>query len=142
MDAGNIRDLLEAAAAAAEQAYAPYSGFRVGAALMADGKLYCGCNVENASYGLTVCAERVALFGAVAEGCRDFTAMAIVAAGEQPPYPCGACRQVMAEFCGQDFPVYVASAGRPSDSEELRLGDLLPGAFKLSGPDCRPQAEG
>ena len=125
--------MLAAASEAADRAYSPYSGFRVGAALLAEGKLYCGCNVENASYGLTVCAERVALFRALAEGCRDFTAMAIVGAGGQPAYPCGACRQVMAEFCGQDFPVYVARAGCLVDFEELRLGELLPRAFKLGG---------
>jgi cytidine deaminase len=142
VDADAKRDLLAAASAAAERAHAPYSGFRVGAALMAGTGIYTGCNVENASYGLTMCAERVALFAAVADGCRDFKGMAVVAAGEQPAYPCGACRQVLAEFCGEDFPVLTAAAAGLDVCEELRLGDLLPRVFRLSGPSGPAQAEG
>jgi len=91
--------LLKAAATARLQAYAPYSNFPVGAALLArDGRIFSGCNVENLSYGLTICAERNALFAAVAAGVREFSAIAIVADTREPISPCGACRQVMAEF--------------------------------------------
>jgi cytidine deaminase len=125
-------DLLARAAEAATQAYCPYSSFRVGAALLAsDGHVFPGCNVENASFGLTVCAERNALFAAVAAGHRQFAALAIVADGEAPPYPCGACRQVLAEFCAPDFPVYVQGLSQPDDFEHLVLGDLLPRAFNF-----------
>lgn len=127
------RLLLAKAAEAAEQAYCPYSAFRVGSALLAaDGRVFPGCNVENASFGLTVCAERTAVFAAVAAGCRAFTAMAIVADGEAPPYPCGACRQVLAEFCSPDFPVYVQGLAQPGGPECLVLGELLPKAFNFS----------
>lgn len=91
--------LLQSASEARLKAYAPYSNFLVGAALLArDGRVFQGCNVENLSYGLTICAERSALYQAVAAGAQEFVAMAIVAASEEPISPCGACRQVMAEF--------------------------------------------
>ncbi len=126
------RNLLERAAEGAAQAYCPYSSFRVGAALLtSDGRVFTGCNVENASFGLTVCAERNAVFTAVAAGCRRFSALAIVADGETPPYPCGACRQVLAEFCAPDFPVYVQGLAQPGDPEHLVLGDLLPRTFNF-----------
>lgn len=124
--------LLLAAAQARSQAHCPYSGFHVGAALLSDdGRIFTGCNVENASYGLTICAERSAVFAAVANGTRQFRAMAIVADGAAMPYPCGACRQVLAEFCAARFPVYVASHDDLRAFESLRLGDLLPRTFRL-----------
>lgn len=120
--------LLEEAKKARERAYAPYSRFQVGAALRAaSGKVYRGCNVENASFGLTVCAERVALQTAVAEGERVFVAVAIDAGTPAPTPPCGACRQVLAEF-GVDLRVVLA--GDPP--KVMPLSDLLPMSF---GPE-------
>ncbi|MDO5602938.1 MAG: cytidine deaminase [Oscillospiraceae bacterium] len=132
------KTLLKAAAEAAENAYAPYSGYQVGAAALGeDGRLYTGCNVENASYGLTNCAERGALFAMVGAGCRRFTLLAVCAKGAAAPWPCGACRQVMAEFCQNgDTPVLV----RGGDGVIMRstVGGLLPEAFSLKGaPPCR-----
>lgn len=123
--------LLDVARAAATRAYARYSDFRVGAAVRAGGKLYTGCNIENASYGLTICAERVAIFAAIADGARAIEELAVacvdVAPGADPasPMPCGACRQVMAEFAGPELPVHVDRAGTFS------LDQLLPNAFRL-----------
>jgi len=126
--------LLNRAADACAQAYCPYSEYRVGAALLTtDGRIFDGCNVENASYGLTVCAERTAFFTAVAAGHRDFTALALVAGERAQPQPCGACRQVMAEFCSPDFLIYTAREGRLEAFEQSRLGELLPKAFGLRG---------
>lgn len=126
------RRLLNAAAKASRSAYAPYSKFHVGAALLgADGKIYTGCNVENASYGLTICAERNAVFHAVTSGCSRFTAVAVTASGRQVPYPCGACRQVLAEFCGPETVVLIASVRRLAHCEQTTLGDLLPKTFRL-----------
>ncbi len=128
----NPKKLLEAAAHVMEKAYAPYSKFRVGAALMTeDGAIVTGCNVENSSFGLTNCAERTAVFSAIASGKMKFTAIAIVADGNQKPYPCGACRQVLAEFCPPDLPVFVASKGNLSTFEHSTLGELLPKTFRL-----------
>jgi cytidine deaminase len=125
--------LLKAAAAAASTAYAPYSNYKVGAALLcADGTVFTGSNVENASYGLTNCAERTAVFSAVAAGHKDFVAMAVVADGDSMPYPCGACRQVLSEFCREEFIVYVATADALEEYEASCLGDLLPHQFKLT----------
>ena len=118
---------------ARENAYAPYSGYTVGAALLtADGAIYRGCNVENASYGATNCAERTAFFKAVSEGERAFVAIAIAGGltGEAPAdyaYPCGVCRQVMREFCGEDFRILVAK--NIDDYKEYRLSELLPYGF-------------
>jgi cytidine deaminase len=129
MDPGK---LLEAAAHVMERAYAPYSKFRVGSAVMTeDGSMVTGCNVENSSFGLTNCAERTALFSAIASGRTKFTAIAIVADGNQKPYPCGACRQVLAEFCAPGMPVFVASRGNLGTFDKTTLGDLLPKAFRL-----------
>ncbi|MBL7077263.1 MAG: cytidine deaminase [Kiritimatiellae bacterium] len=125
-------DLLAAAAAVRRSAHAPYSKYLVGAALLAeDGSVITGCNVENASYGLTMCAERVAIGTAVASGRTTFKAIAIVADEGPAPFPCGACRQVLAEFCGPDMPVYIAGAGYTDGYETTTLGALLPHAFKM-----------
>lgn len=126
------RRLIRAAAAAARNAYAPYSKFRVGAALLAaNGKVFSGCNMENASYGLTMCAERVAFGAAVTAGVRTFKGLAVVVGGRKPVYPCGACLQVMAEFCGSEFPVLLVGAASTKAAVRLRLKDLLPRAFKF-----------
>ena len=129
----NAEKLIEAARRARERAYAPYSGFLVGAALLCeDGSIYEGCNIENASYTPTCCAERVALFSAVADGKRAFSAIAVVGgkAGErcETCYPCGVCRQALSEFCGPDTSVLLPSDARV---EETTLGALLPNAFKI-----------
>ena len=129
MTAGALKKLLMAAQAARRQAYAPYSKFRVGAALLlADGKIVTGCNVENASYGLTICAERVAVTKALSAGQRKFQAIAIVAPCALPT-PCGACRQVLAEF--GDLTVVCADSRRLATAQIYRLAELLPAAFHL-----------
>lgn len=120
--------LLEQAQAAVEQAYAPYSGFRVGAALLcADGSVVTGCNVENASYSLTICAERNAIFKAVSQGQRDFAAIAIYVDSDEIFPPCGACRQVLAEFNPSIQVLYANRLG----SILSDLETLLPQAFVL-----------
>ncbi len=124
-------ELAALARAALDRAHAPYSGYRVGAALLcADGTVFAGCNVENASYGLSNCAERTALFAAVASGRTAFAAIAVAASGEEPPYPCGACRQVLAEFCGPEMPVHVETS---RGVETTSLGALLPCRFGCGG---------
>ncbi|MBQ7328831.1 MAG: cytidine deaminase [Oscillospiraceae bacterium] len=123
--------LISMAVEAMGKAYAPYSGFRVGAALLcSDGTVYTGCNIENAAYSPTNCAERTAIFKAVSEGRRDFTAIA-VCGGKNGIItnlctPCGVCRQVLREFCKDDFPVYLA---HKDGYKTLTLGDLLPYSF-------------
>ena len=106
----NKEELIAKAWEAREKAYCPYSQFMVGAAVLGeDGKVYTGCNIENASYGMTVCAERTAIFKMVSEGCRKFTALAVVGGGDGDSAPCLACRQVMTEFCADwKTPVYVS----------------------------------
>lgn len=124
------RVLAAAALAAREHAHAPFSNFRVGAALEdASGKLHTGCNIENATYGLTLCAERVAVFKAVSEGAREFRRIAIAADTETLTPPCGACRQILWEFCGDIEVVLTNPRGK---TELLRLKDLLPRAFDAS----------
>ena len=127
-------ELLALARRARENAYAPYSGFAVGAALLgADGRVYTGCNVENAAYPVACCAERTALFHAVAEGAREFAAIAVAGGrvgdnAEASCPPCGVCRQALAEFCDlETFRVYLAAPG--GGVEETTLGALLPRAF-------------
>jgi cytidine deaminase len=122
----NAEELLRLAADAAARTYSPYSRFPVGAALLcADGEVITGTNVENRSYGLTICAERSALFTAVGRGKREFTAIAVYCpAADDPVPPCGACRQVLSEFCAPEMPViYAAKGGKPIT---LQLGELLP----------------
>ncbi len=121
------QELVQHALAARSRAYAPYSGFAVGAALLtAGGRVVPGCNVENASYGLTCCAERTAVFRAVAEGEREFFAIAVVADTCGPISPCGACRQVLVEFNPQ-LKVILANLG--GEMQVTVAGALLPGAF-------------
>lgn len=120
-------ELIAAARLAREQAYVPYSRFPVGAALLAeDGRLYTGCNIENASFGLTNCAERTAIFKMVSDGRRRFTAIAVVGDTEGPCSPCGACRQVMSEF-GPDARVILTNM--KGDMVVTSVRELLPGAF-------------
>lgn len=119
--------LAEAAKAASKRAYCPYSHFHVGAALLTnDGRLYTGCNVENASYGLTICAERNAVFHAVAEGSLAVSALLVYTPTPQPAAPCGACRQVMNEF-GPAAQIRCVCDG--PETIDLKLSDLLPKAF-------------
>jgi cytidine deaminase len=119
--------LVSAARTARAHALAPYSGFKVGAALLTKaGVIYTGCNVENASYGLTVCAERVALLKALSEGEREFAMMAVVADTVAPTPPCGACRQLLWEYCG-DIPVVMANLERVAARHQMR--ELLPLPF-------------
>jgi len=121
----SFAELVDLAREARDKAYAPYSGFAVGAALLAkSGRIYSGCNVENASYGLSICAERVAIFKAVCAGEQQFEALAV--ASETLATPCGACRQVLAEF-GLDIQVIVA--GLEEEREVYTVGDLLPVSF-------------
>lgn len=128
----NEKELCKEAIDAMKNAYAPYSGYKVGAALLTEkGKLFAGCNIENAAYTPTVCAERVALFNAISFGERNFTAIAVaggkdgVISGAFPP--CGVCRQVMAEFCAPDFTVLVVTG---EDSyKKYTLNELFPQAF-------------
>jgi cytidine deaminase len=122
--------LLAAARSARENAHAPYSNFRVGAALRAkSGQIYTGCNVENATYGLTVCAERVAIFKAISEGERGFDAIAVVTDTEQLTPPCGACRQIIWEFCGD---VDIILGNLKGKSETHRTAELFPKPFDSS----------
>ncbi|MGN6280468.1 cytidine deaminase [Frateuria sp.] len=127
-----VDPLMLAAREARELAYAPYSNFHVGAAVLTrDGRTFTGCTVETASYGLCNCAERTALFGAIAAGCRpgDFVQLAVVADTPGPVSPCGACRQVMAELCDETMPVLM---GNLADAlQETTVGQLLPGSFRL-----------
>ena len=120
-------DLIAKATAAREKALAPYSGFRVGAALrMKDGRIYTGCNIESVSYGLSICAERVALWKALSEGALDFSEIAIVTDAEVLTSPCGACRQLLWEYCG-NIPVHLHSL--KGAREEHYLADLFPYPF-------------
>ncbi|NLF80308.1 MAG: cytidine deaminase [Clostridia bacterium] len=138
MEQNHIKKLIESAFSVRGLAYAPYSGFSVGAALLAaDGRVFCGCNIENAAFSPSICAERAAISQAISAGCREFAAVAVCGgpmergAGEiDYCYPCGLCRQVLMEFCPPELPVYVArSAG---DYRRHRLVDLLPHAFSAA----------
>ena len=121
-------ELVELAGKAKEKAYVPYSKFHVGAVLITEsGDIYEGCNIENASYPLTNCAERTAFFKAVSEGERNFKAIVIVG-DKNPCYPCGACRQVMAEFCDKDFEIILSG---DDGVKVFKLSELLPYSFEL-----------
>ncbi len=125
------KDLALAAVKARESAYAPYSNFKVGAALLAqNGKIYTGCNIENAAFSPTVCAERVALFKAVSEGERYFSAIAIAGGGDNvvATAPCGVCRQALTEFCAPSLKVFLV-CNSTGEYKETSLGELLPSAF-------------
>jgi cytidine deaminase len=122
----NFDSLFSAAREVREKAYAPYSRFQVGAALRTrSGRIFCGCNVENLSFGLTVCAERAAVFAAVAAGERDFEAIAVVADSVEPVTPCGACRQVLVEFSGD---LVICSENLQGQRFESTIAELLPRA--------------
>ncbi len=125
----STQKLIESAIEAYQRAYAPFSNFKVGAALETeDGEIFLGCNIESASYGLTVCAERVAIWKAVSEGKTRFKRIAVVANTDELTPPCGACRQVIWEFC-QDIPVIFANLN--GKSEILQMKNLLPHAFDI-----------
>lgn len=134
MEENRCRELIKVALEQRSYAYAPYSGFRVGAALLAqNGKIYTGCNIENASYGASNCAERTAFFKAVSEGVKEFQAICITGGAQekvtQPCPPCGICRQVMLEFCDGDFLIILAA-----DEEHYKtytLGEMIPLGFSL-----------
>lgn len=129
MDKRTKAKLVAAALRACRRAVAPYSKFQVGAALLTrGGKIITGANVESASYGLTCCAERVALFKALTEGHKQFTAIAVVARLPEGPMPCGACRQLLAEYA-PDATVWVADSRAPKTVREFTVRELLPGAF-------------
>ncbi len=127
-------ELFDMAVAARENSYSPYSGFRVGAALLtADGNVYTGCNIENAAFTPTVCAERVAIFKAVSNGETEFVQIAVAGGSDEVSdgvFPCGVCRQVMVEFCDSDFIITVLKDGEVKD---YTLGEILPHSF--SGDD-------
>jgi cytidine deaminase len=128
---GVPRDLLEAASKVIDNAYAPYSGLRVASAVRGgSGKIYVGVNVENASYGLTICAERAAVFSAVTNGERVIREVLVLSDSNEPIPPCGACRQVIAEFAAPDTMIYSVSL-RTGRYASWRLRELLPYAFTL-----------
>jgi len=125
-----MNKLLEAALAARNNAHAPFSKFLVGAAIEdAEGRIFTGCNVENATYGLTICAERVAVFKAISEGARKFTRIAVAADTDVLTPPCGACRQILWEFCGDAELTLVNLKGK---TETFRLKDIFPRPFDAS----------
>ena len=122
--------LISAAIQARENAHAPFSKFKVGAAVEdGAGRIHTGCNVENATYGLSVCAERIAIFKAISEGAKGFTRVVVVADTDRLTPPCGACRQILWEFCGD---IEIVLANLRGDSETLRLGALFPKPFDAS----------
>jgi cytidine deaminase len=124
-----IDRLLDKAQEARDHSYAPYSRYHVGAALLtAEGQIYQGCNIENAGFTPTVCAERTAFFKAVYDGHRAFRAIAVMATGEEMGFPCGVCRQVMAEFCGGDFIIITANRDR-TKVDVSPFETLLPHSF-------------
>ncbi|WP_393959130.1 cytidine deaminase [Priestia megaterium] len=121
-------ELIDEAKKAREMAYVPYSKFKVGAALLTKGgKVYRGCNIENAAYSMCNCAERTALFKAYSEGDREYAALAVVADTDRPVSPCGACRQVISELCPKEMKVILTNL--KNDIQELTVEELLPGAF-------------
>ncbi len=130
----SIENLTKVANEMLEKAYVPYSKFPVGAALVTkEGKIYTGCNIENASYPLTNCAERTAVFKAVSEGDKEFQTIVVTADTEGPVSPCGACRQVLVEFCDPEMPVILTN--KKGDIKETTVSELLPGAFREKDMD-------
>ncbi|MCM3543180.1 cytidine deaminase [Priestia megaterium] len=120
--------LIDEAKKAREMAYVPYSKFKVGSALLTkDGKVYRGCNIENAAYSMCNCAERTALFKAYSEGDKEYAALVVVADTDRPVSPCGACRQVISELCPKEMKVILTNL--KNDIQELTVEELLPGAF-------------
>lgn len=123
----NLNELIELAITAREKSHAPFSNFKVGAVVeTAEGDLYTGCNIESASYGLTVCAERVAIWKAITEGKKNFKRVIVVADTHELTPPCGTCRQIIWEFC-RDAPVTLANLS--GESQTVQMSDLLPRAF-------------
>jgi len=121
--------LIKKAIKARNRAYTPYSKFKVGAALLAEsGEIYTGCNIENAAYPVSCCAERVAIFKAISSGERKFKQMAVVADTDRPVSPCGSCRQVMAEFFSKDMPIYLTNL--QEETLHTSIEELLPGSFQ------------
>lgn len=134
MEKLSIENLTKVANEMLEKAYVPYSKFPVGAALVTkEGKIYTGCNIENASYPLTNCAERTAVFKAVSEGDKEFQTIVVTADTEGPVSPCGACRQVLVEFCEPEMPVVLTN--KKGDIKETTVSELLPGAFREKDMD-------
>ena len=131
MEEKNIEKvLIEKAILARENSYSPYSNFKVGACLITeDGEFYSGCNIENAAYGPTNCAERTAIFKAVSEGKRKFSKIAVIGDEKNYCYPCGVCRQVISEFCDKDFEIICAK--NVEEYEVYKLSELLPKTFDL-----------
>ncbi|HLU23851.1 cytidine deaminase [Lederbergia graminis] len=124
----NMEQLIQEARTAREKAYVPYSNFPVGAALITkNGEVYHGCNIENASFGLTNCAERTALFKALSEGEKDFSMLAVIADSARPVPPCGSCRQVIAEHCPKDMKVVLTNLN--GEIKTITVAELLPFAF-------------
>lgn len=124
----HLSELIDTATAMLDMAYVPYSKFPVGAALHTkDGAVYSGCNIENASFGMTNCAERTAIFKAVSEGQKEFDYLVVTGDTTRPISPCGACRQVLAEFCSPDMPVLLTNTN--GDTQFTTVEELLPGAF-------------
>jgi cytidine deaminase len=132
----DMQTLLDQAIEARRKAYTPYSKFQVGAAVLTkDHHVFQGCNIENASYGLTNCAERTAIFKAVSEGEKEIDTIVIVADTEGPVSPCGACRQVMAEFCDKDTKIILANLN--GEKVETTIDELLPGFFSSKDMDVK-----
>ena len=128
------QEIIEAATDARENAHAPFSHFKVGAALLTNDEIVTGCNIENASYGLTMCAERVAIFKAISEGKKEFVKIGIVADTENLTPPCGACRQIIWEFCGD---IEVLMTNLEGASAVYRMSELLPKAFDATFLDSK-----
>jgi cytidine deaminase len=134
LDEELIQKLLDQARQVREAAYAPYSNFKVGAAVLTkSGRIFTGCNIENASFGATICAERVAIFAAVAAGQRQIKALAVIADTPRPVAPCGLCRQVLQEFGSDDC--HVIMANLKGEYRQLTMAQLLPFAFEFHRPE-------
>lgn len=125
-----VEELIEAAYKASEYSYSPYSKFKVGAAILTnDGKVFTGCNVENSSFGATICAERTSILKAVSEGHKEFKAIAIVSNSKSFTYPCGICRQFLSEFVNDDFEIYLHD--EKNGIKKYKMNEILPLAFTL-----------